>query len=81
MENTWETEKLFQNKLLDESDVLQGSKEQNLQNLLMGGDGVKEKVNQIPSKIRLRKGVTKREPVHLMCIHANSYGRVKTRAS
>lgn len=43
----------------------------------MGGDGVKEKVDQIPSKIFLIKEVKKREPIDLMCIQASSYGVVK----
>lgn len=42
----------------------------------MGEDGVKEKVDQIPSKICLKKGVTKREPVDLICIHASRYSVV-----
>lgn len=42
--------------------------------------GVKEKVDQIPSKIFLIKEVKKREPIDLMCIHASSYGVVKTMA-
>lgn len=46
----------------------------------MGGDGVKEKVDQIPSKIFLIKEVKKREPIGLMCIQASSYGVVKTMA-